>query len=129
MNYLMIGHAGFAAGTKKTVEFLIGEREDISTLDIAGEESEVFSQLDAFIAECDADALTVFTDLPQSAVHAHCRELQKEKAFRLIGGYNVSLLLETLLADDLSNEELSELVTEMRNQIVYVNDLFRNLQG
>lgn len=127
MKYLIIGHGGLAAGTKKTVEFLVGEREDVLTLDIGPEAASWREQLQGLTKDCGDEDLTVFTDMPGSEVHQYCLELRKERPFRLVGGYNVALLLEALLADEMTDEELEELVGEMKDQLVYVNDLFKNM--
>lgn len=127
MKYLIIGHGGLAAGTKKTVEFLVGEREDVLTLDIGPEDPTEKEQIRSMMEDCVDEGLTVFTDMPGSEVHQYCLELQKERPFRLVGGYNVALLLEALLADEMTDEELEELVGEMKDQLVYVNDLFKNM--
>ena len=42
-----------------------------------------------------------------------------------MSGYNVALLLETLLEDEMPDDQLEELVEEMKGQMVYVNDLFK----
>ncbi len=127
MKYLIIGHGGFAAGTKKTVEFLVGEREDVLTLDIGPEAASWKEQLQDLTKDCGDEGLTVFTDMLGSEAHQYCLELRKEKPFRLVSGYNVALLLEALLADEMTDEELEELVGEMKDQLVYVNDLFKNM--
>ena len=123
MKYLIVGHGGLAAGTKKTVEFLVGEREDVLTLDIGPENAGVQDQLRAIVEDCTADGLMVFTDTPKCEAHQYCLELKREKNFQLVSGYNVALLLEALLAEELSEDEIGELVDEMKGQLVYVNDL------
>lgn len=127
MKYLIMGHGGLAAGTKKTVEFLVGEREDVLTLDLGPEDPTGKEQLRSIVESCGEDGLTVFTDMPRCDAHQYCRELQKEKHFRLVSGYNVALLLEALLADEMTDGELEELVGEMKGQLVYVNDLFKHM--
>lgn len=125
MKYLIIGHGGFAAGTKKTVEFLVGQREDVLTLDIGPKDGPVKERIRSLVEECADDGLMVFTDMPGSEAHQYCLELRKEKPFQLVSGYNVALLLETLLEDEMPDDQLEELVEEMKGQLVYVNDLFK----
>ena len=126
MQYLIIGHGGFAAGTKKTVEFLVGQREDVLTLDIGPDDGSVKEQIRHLVKDCVDDGLMVFTDMPGSEAHQYCLELRKEKPFQLVSGYNVALLLETLLGDEMPDDQLEELVEEMKGQLVYVNDLFKH---
>lgn len=127
MKYLIIGHGGFAAGTKKTVEFLVGEREDVLTLDIGPEDPTEKEQIRSMVEDCVDDGLMVFTDMPRCDAHQYCLELRKEKNFQLVSGYNVALLLEVLLEDEMPSDQLEELVEEMKGQLVYVNDLFKNM--
>lgn len=127
MEYLIIGHGGLAAGTKKTVEFLVGEREDVLTLDIGPEENDARKQIRSMVEDCVDGGLMVFTDMPRCEAHQYCLELQKEKKFQLVSGYNVALLLEVLLEDEMPDDQLEELVEEMKGQLVYVNDLFKNM--
>lgn len=126
MQYLIIGHGGFAAGTKKTVEFLVGQREDVLTLDIGPDDGSVKERIRHLVKDCVDDGLMVFTDMPGSEAHQYCLELRKEKPFQLVSGYNVALLLETLLGDEMPDDQLEELVEEMKGQLVYVNDLFKH---
>ena len=125
MKYLIIGHGGFATGTKKTVEFLVGQREDVLTLDIGPEDGPVKVRIRRLVEACADDGLMVFTDMPGSEAHQYCQELRKEKPFQLVSGYNVALLLETLLEDEMPDDQLEDLVEEMKGQMVYVNDLFK----
>lgn len=125
MKYLIIGHGGLAAGTKKTVEFLVGQREDVFTLDIGPEKDSIRSQIRDIVESCADSGLMVFTDMPRCDAHQYCLELRKEKDFQLVSGYNVALLLEALLEDEMPSDQLEELVEEMKGQLIYVNDLFK----
>lgn len=127
MKYLIIGHGGLAAGTKKTVEFLVGQREDVFTLDIGPEKDSIRRQIRDIVESCADGGLMVFTDMPRCDAHQYCLELRKEKDFQLVSGYNVALLLEALLEDEMPSDQLEELVEEMKGQLVYVNDLFKNM--
>lgn len=127
MTHLIIGHGGFASGTKATAEFLIGQRDDVLTLD-EDIGTDILGSIRDVVEDCAQSGLTVYTDTPESSAHAMCRQLLQTHAFRLIGGYNIAILLESLLADEMTDAEVSNMVEEMKGQLVYVNDLLHASQ-
>lgn len=122
MKYLLIGHGSLAISVKKTVEFLIGQRDDLVAIDV-NDESLACQMIRDFTDQWTDEGLVVFVDMAGSPVWTCCKELHFEKQFQLVCGYNIAMLLEILLAEKLSDDQLCELVEDIRGELIYVNDL------
>ena len=72
------------------------------------------------------DDLIIFTDIIEGAINQYCmRKLQQKENFQLISGFNIALLLEIVLRQECTQQELAEIVESSREQLVYVNDLVK----
>lgn len=123
MKYILAGHGELPEGTLKTVELLIGKREDIEIVSEKNENDDYKRQLDQLIQKYQNEGLIIFTDLLEGAINQYCMRRLQECNFYLICGMNVPLLLEILLKPKATFQDIQEIVALARQQMLYVNDL------
>ena len=124
MKFVLAGHGLYPQGVLETIELLIGRREDVYVVIEAVENDDYKSLVDDLIAAHEEEGLVVFTDILEGSVNQYFMRKLKDHRFYLITGFNIALLLELLLKNDLNAQEIAATVEMSKNQIVYMNDLF-----
>lgn len=122
--FIFAAHGNLAEEMKRTIELLLGEREDISCFCMvknkSGDDAE--REIRAMLDSCRGDELVVFTDLMGGSVNNIFTSLLMERGgFELITGMNVALLLAVLTAYD--GGGLERYIEQARGGIVYVNQM------
>lgn len=125
---VIASHSYLAEGMKKTVEFILGERQNISVMTAYIEEDfEIEEEIEKLFTELtDEDELIVVADILGGSVsNAFAQFLIKEK-FYLISGMNLPLLLEliTHLDGDMTLA-IQKGVEAGKSGVQLVNELFR----
>lgn len=124
---LIATHSYLADGLKKTVEFIIGERPDISILtayveenfDIIKEIESVFSHLS------EKDDLIVLVDILGGSVSNAFAHYHERENFYLISGVNLPLVLEVVASLEQDTGKVIEKgIASGKQGILFVNELF-----
>ncbi len=123
MKYLITGHGSYPTSTLKTVEFLLGERPDILTVCAQPDNNNYRQEISSIIQQYQGEGLVIFTDILSGSVNQYCMKQLEKNDFRLITGYNIAMLLEMLLQDDLSDETIRSIVDGAKQQLIYCNEL------
>lgn len=122
--FIIASHHRFAAGLKDTVEFVTGFKP-IYDLSAYVDDEDIGNQINQIMNHISTeDEVFIFTDMAGGSV------TQKfwpfiAKNVHLICGMNLPLIMACALLDEtpLSAEEVSELVQESREQIIYLNQV------
>lgn len=122
--FIIASHHRFAAGLKDTVEFVTGFKP-IYDLSAYVDDEDIGNQINQIMNHISTeDEVFIFTDMAGGSV------TQKfwpfiAKNVHLICGMNLPLIMACALLDEtpLSAEEVSELVLESREQIIYLNQV------
>lgn len=112
---IITGHGNFATGITASVNLISGKQSNYETVDflmnysIDDLENEIIKAMDKLK---DCDGIIVMSDLGGGSPFKSCVNIGKNyKDVRVIGGANLPMILETLLARSLGNDidELSEI--------------------
>lgn len=122
--FIIASHHRFAAGLKDTVEFVTGFKP-IYDLSAYVDDEDIGNQINQIMNHISTeDEVFIFTDMAGGSV------TQKfwpfiAKNIHLICGMNLPLIMACALLDEtpLNAEEVSELVLESREQIIYLNQV------
>ena len=125
MRFVLAGHGLYPQGVLDTLELFLGKRDDIYVVVEANENDDYKNLVDDLIATYEDEGLMVFTDILEGSVNQYFMRKLKDHQFYLITGFNIALLLELLLMKDLSDDDIVATIEMSKNEIVYVNDLFR----
>lgn len=127
MKYLIAGHGSYPEDTLKTIEFLLGKRDDVLTVSAQPDNNNYRIEIDEIIEKYKNEGLIVFTDVLAGSVNQYCMKKLADYDFKLITGYNVAMLLEILLQDDLDDDELNNIIETAKQQLIYCNELMNNI--
>lgn len=117
-----------ASGVKKTLEFLAGECQNVTTYDCFTGTNDFEQLIDIEINKSDNKPLIVLTDIKFGSVNQIIGKKLKNDDFYLISGFNLPLALSVVLApeSDLNYDYLSKLIEESKNEIVFMNNEIKN---
>lgn len=125
---VIASHSYLAEGMKKTVEFILGERQNISVMTAYIEEDfEIEEEIEKLFTELsDGDELIVVVDILGGSVsNAFAQFLIKEK-FYLVSGMNLPLLLELIThLDGDTTLAIQKGIEAGKSGVQLVNELFR----
>ena len=125
MKIMICGHSNYAECVFDTLKFFKADIDD----DIVyfNDDANLPNNIERFLRDIDED-IVVLTDLLGGSPNALVMlEMKNEKKIKLISGLNVGGMLELLFKDELNDQELEYLVSEARNGLLYVNDLFNGV--
>lgn len=123
MNKICIAtHGELASGYKSALTMLTGLQDRVSYINAYVDESDYTQQLEEFYASLsDTDLGIVCTDLFGGSVFQRviCTLPSCERLIH-ITGINLALVIELLLSDDLTSEQLQIIVTQARETMQVV---------
>jgi mannose/fructose-specific phosphotransferase system component IIA len=122
---LLATHGSFASGIKSSIEIIVGEQENIYTIDAYIGETSFEDQLNEYLdtINLDDDILFVITDVFGGRVNQTLTDkLHQYENVHIITGLNLPLLLELqmLNEEDSTKENISNIVENSKQQIQYV---------
>ena len=132
---LIASHHRMAFGLLDTLKYINPNIESIATLNAYLSNLPIEQEIEKSLENVNLghDELIIFTDLPGGSVNQAFVPYLKYEHVQLISGMNLPLVLGVILSlpsDDnyLKPEELRKLIIEAKEQIVYVNDQFSNME-
>ena len=125
--FLIATHGTFAKGIKSSLDFIIGETQDVFLIQayVDGNKS-IEEELNSVLQNVNAnDELVVFTDLLGGSITNQVLRYALKENVHIVSGINLPLLIDVLMADiDTPVEEVIEsAITNAKAQLVYVNKL------
>lgn len=124
MKYIIATHGKMASGIKNTVEMLAGKRDDIYTIDAYVENQEFVETFERLLSLFEDEYIYVFTDIVSGSVNQAISGFLKNRRIHLITGINLPVIMELVLRnEELGDEEISAIIEEARQHLIYVNEL------
>lgn len=107
MKYLIIGHGNFASGVKTNIEMVLGKCERCEYINFSNEMTS--EQLQAEIEiKVDEDSI-IFTDIIGGIpFELACRSADRYEKVQVIGGFNISGLVDAILANQGDIEKIKK---------------------
>lgn len=125
MKLLIASHGTFAEGIKSALKIIVGNVDDIATINAYVNECDLKKELDAYFEANAEEEIIVCTDLFGGSVNQAIIQKLKEKDFALVTGVNFPMLLELSLAMANGNPDkakIRELIASSKEQLMLVND-------
>jgi fructoselysine/glucoselysine PTS system EIIA component len=125
--YLIATHGTFAKGIQSSLDIIIGQMENIFSIQAYTEENKsIEEELKSILKQLGKDdELLVFTDLLGGSVTNQVLQFALKENVYIVSGFNLPLLLDILLAD--TDAPISEVIEtgiqNAKDQIVFVNKL------
>ncbi|MCR4855977.1 MAG: PTS sugar transporter subunit IIA [Erysipelotrichaceae bacterium] len=111
-------HGHFASGIKSSVEILMGPNPRITVFDAYVDQDSVQEHLDAFYETVgEDDDVILLSDLYGGSVNQVMYTYLTKPNTTLVAGVNLSLVLELAVREEISKEELLELVEQSRTML------------
>lgn len=126
MKLLIASHGTFAKGIKSALKIIVGNVDNITTINAYVDECDFKKELDTFFELNKDEEIIVCTDLFGGSVNQAIIQKLKEKDFNLITGVNFPFLLELSIAlanGNLDKEKIKEIIASSREQLMLVNDV------
>jgi len=125
--FLIATHGTFAKGIKSSLDFIIGETQDVFLIQayVDGNKS-IEDDINNVLQKVGVnDELVVFTDLLGGSITNQVLRYALKENVHIVSGINLPLLIDVLMADiDTPVEEVIEsAITNAKAQLVYVNKL------
>ncbi|MBR4422260.1 MAG: PTS sugar transporter subunit IIA [Erysipelotrichaceae bacterium] len=111
-------HGHFASGIKSSVEILMGPNPRITVFDAYLNQETVQEHLDAFYETVETDdRVLLLSDLYGGSVNQVMYTYLDRPNTTLVAGVNLALVLELAVKEEISDEELAELVEQSRQML------------
>ena len=121
---LIVTHSTLAQGLYETLSFFMGKLDYVEYINAYVENNDIRLVFENKIQSEGDDNVIVLTDIPGGSVNQIAMELMPKYGYHLVTGTNLSMVLELALKqNELSNEEIKEIVDNSRNNVLYMNDL------
>ncbi len=115
LKFFISSHGHFASGIKSSVEILMGPNPRITVFDAYVTQESVQENLDRFYENVEPeDQVLLLSDLYGGSVNQVMYTYLDRPNTRLIAGVNLALVLELAVKEEISDEELAELVEQSR---------------
>jgi mannose/fructose-specific phosphotransferase system component IIA len=114
-------HGHMSSGMKHTSEILIGKMDNLTIFDAYIDQDTVQEHLDAFYSNVgEEDQVILMSDILGGSVNQIMSLYMDKPNTTLISGVNLSLLIEILTRDEISESELNEIIEESRKMLCIV---------
>ena len=111
-------HGHFASGMKSSVEILMGPNPRITVFDAYVTQESVQENLDRFYETVEPeDQVLLLSDLYGGSVNQVMYTYLTRPNARLVAGVNLALVLELAVKEEISDDELKELVEQSRTML------------
>ena len=121
---LIVTHSTLAQGLYETLSFFMGKLDNVEYINAYVENNDIRVVFENKIQSYGDDNVIVLTDIPGGSVNQIAMELMPKYGYHLVTGTNLSMVLELALKqNELSNEEIKEIVDNSWNNVLYMNDL------
>ena len=115
---VVTGHGHFASGIKSSVEILMGPNPRITVFDAYIDQDSVQEHLDRFYESVgEEDKVILLSDLYGGSVNQVMYTYLEKPNTRLVAGVNLALVLELAVKEEISDEELSQLIEQSRTML------------
>ncbi len=128
--FLIATHGRMASGMKSSLEIIIGQTENLFLIEAYADGNKgIDEDLEGILKHIDGqDEIIVFTDLLGGSITNQVLRLTRGRNIHIVSGFNLALLIETIMADPSEPVELiiESAIIAAREQMVYVNKLMNS---
>jgi mannose/fructose-specific phosphotransferase system component IIA len=125
MKILLASHGKLAEGMKNTLEIIMGEQKQISTISAYLDDIPFDTKLDEYMktVDFDNDTLIIVSDVFGGSVNQKVLGKVDMSKVKLISGMNLPLLLELVMLNEsnITDEKLTNIVSSSKEMIMFVN--------
>ena len=116
-------HGRLASGMKSSVDILLGDSENITVFDAYVDQRSVAEQLEQFYETVtDQDKVFLLSDLHCGSVNQAMYSFLDRPNTTVITGINLSLVLELVSREDITQEEIDEIIALSREMLHVVRE-------
>lgn len=123
MRLLICGHGNYGECVFSTLKFFKDDIDDY--VSYINDGVDFNSDLCAYLSLHKEEDIIILTDLLGGGPNAEVIKAVRGSDTRVIAGLNIGGMLEILFRDQISDDEIEELVDSSKSALVYVNDMFR----
>ena len=128
MKILVIGHGRFAEGIKSVANIIVGDLSEVTFMNTYVDDIDFHIELDNYFSE--NKNVLVLTDLFGGSVNQAIIQYITKVNIDVITGINIPLILEILISNTTGNNlDFRQIISSAKEQIVYVNDMLKNLNN
>ena len=124
MKILVIGHGRFAEGVKSAAQIIVGDLSEVTFMNTYVDDIDFHVELDKYFS--NNTNILVLTDLFGGSVNQAIMQYITKENIEIITGVNIPLVLEILLSITGKNLDIREIVSNAKEQIMFVNDVLEN---
>ena len=111
-------HGHFASGLKSSLEILMGPNDRVTVFDAYVTQESVQEHLDAFYETVSPeDTVLLLSDLYGGSVNSVMYTYLTKPNTKLVAGVNLALVLDLAVREEISDEELADLVEQSRSML------------
>ena len=129
VNVLLISHDSLAIGMKKTLYFFDKNTENVCAIAGYSQIEDVEGYISNWLIKHKDSQKVIITDIAFGSINQIAFKLLTKFDFYLITGMNLSLVLEISLAKEIDDDFVRQAVLLSRDQIVFMNDLYHNVEN
>ena len=120
---LIATHGKMASGMSRTIQLLVGNMAEITTIDAYVEpDDDIETQMSQFFEQAGEEKIFVFTDIQGGSVNQKLLKYSERKNVVLITGVNIPILIQIMFADDdVTVNELQKMIEEARQELKLVS--------
>ena len=118
LKFFISSHGHFASGINSSLEILMGPNSRVTVFDAYVNQDSVQEHLDAFYENvAEDDQVLLLSDLYGGSVNQVMYTYLQKPNTRLVAGINLALVLELAVREEISDEELEEVVAQSREML------------
>ncbi len=122
MKIFLSSHGHLASGIKSSLDILLGNSDKVTVFDAYVDETNLTTVLDAFYANVGNDEQVILlSDLYGGSVNQQMALYTNKPNTTLIAGVNLALVLELAVAQDLTKDQIEEIVEQSRSMMRIVD--------
>lgn len=122
MKIFLSSHGHLASGIKSSLDILLGNSDKLTVFDAYVDETNLTTVLDAFYANVGNDEQVILlSDLYGGSVNQQMALYTNKPNTTLIAGVNLALVLELVVAQDLTKDQIEEIVEQSRSMMRIVD--------
>lgn len=127
MEVLIISHGKMAEGVLNTLEFFLGKKENMTAICCYVDGVEPKPALEEYFSKLNDETVVVFTDLLRGSVNTAMLKYLKRDHTYLYAGFNLAMILELMGYTDPTDEDIKNLLTLGREELVDVAEYVKEM--
>ena len=128
MKVMIATHAYLADGVKSNLSLFV-DTSEVEVINAYVNDDDYSDKIKKFIDEAKQDEIRIiFTDIIGGSVNQIASTLNTKENVKIISGFNIALILEIMLTEITSDEQLENIINKAREQMKLVK-LNKNIEN